>query len=882
MRVRTFFRLPWARLASRAAGLSGVVALLAVMAASPATAQESYSDEAIRTVIERVGEKTGYHFLYRDALIAGKRISPELGEPLAGLTDALEPHGIELRVDSARKQVLLLEAHKPAPSRIVRGVVVDDETGGRLPYATITWSEDGSLRGTVADESGTFQLQHDSTAPLQLRVSYVGYTAKTVHVTGNDGLVPVRLRPAGTFGPEIVVSTAALQTELDTSWHHLIQEGIFAPLGNGGVVRSLQVLPAVSFSTAASSGLNVRGSRADGFQVLLDGMSIYSQSHFFGLFDAFNEDVLQAVGLYYGIPPASLQGPPGGTVSFLTRTGSQRTFRGAVGVGSTSGTLTVEGPLFDGRGSWLVSGRRSHLGLFNHDALIGLGLDVGRETSPLVGPFHELGDRALVPGDAAARFFDVHGKLFHEWTGGARLTLSGYLGGDDARQDAVRLYFNRTDREIEERRIVTSNEWGNAAGSLRLHAPVGPRTFVKSTVGVSRYQSQYVKDDFVYTDPTRALIAALDTTDHVIRPFANENELTELTLALEADRLTNGVASAGFSVHQFQVDYREDSALNDRFGGTETSTQLDVFAGYDASPIQELDLQIGLRGHFFSNGNYLRGSPRARVRLFPSAPLSIGAGYGRNHQFVHRLYLEQNASADVWVLSTPHQHPTSVDHLTGGIYLALSPRTFLQVEIYRKKFENLREHVASAARRRLRPASPILDPWLHDNDGLGRGLEAMARRDFGSLLLSTSYTLSSMEITNPRVNDGEPYAADWDRRHQVTTQVDVAVARGLELNVVWMYATGAPNALALSADTEPARLDPYHRMDLGLSVQRGFAGGMLDIDVAFFNVYDRSNTWYRAPVAVVGRSSQGRRIGLMNVDVYDLGFQPSFEVAYRF
>lgn len=34
-----------------------------------------------------------------------------------------------------------------------------------------------------------------------------------------------------------------------------------------------------------SSGLNIRGSRTDGFQILLDGVPVYSQSHFFGMFD---------------------------------------------------------------------------------------------------------------------------------------------------------------------------------------------------------------------------------------------------------------------------------------------------------------------------------------------------------------------------------------------------------------------------------------------------------------------------------------------------------------------------------------------------------------------------------------------------------------------
>ena len=71
---------------------------------------------------------------------------------------------------------------------------------------------------------------------------------------------------------------ALLHADLDTTWHHLLHPGLFSPLGESSVLRSLQSLPAVSFSTAFTSGLNVRGSRSDGFQVLLDGAPISTPS----------------------------------------------------------------------------------------------------------------------------------------------------------------------------------------------------------------------------------------------------------------------------------------------------------------------------------------------------------------------------------------------------------------------------------------------------------------------------------------------------------------------------------------------------------------------------------------------------------------------------
>jgi len=877
--------------------------ILTVLASSSnrAEAQDRYTyrGATLRSVLDDVGERANQHFLYRDALIAGKRVSIECGshDILTALGDALRPQGIRMRIDSVRRQILLLDGalmldigkQEPAGALQIRGVVMDDEQGARLPYATVTWREDGRLRGTAANEAGAFDIHiQPQTAVVELTVSYVGYRSRRIGVDTDQSVVhlPVRLEPETSFGPEVLVSTSGIRTDLDTTWHHLLQPGLSSPLGASSVIRSLQTLPSVSVSPAASSGLNVRGSRADGFQVLLDGMSVYNQNHFFGLFDAFNEDVLQTVGLYYGVAPATLQGQPGGTLSFATRTGSQSDVHASFGLNNTSGRASLEGPLFDGRGSWLVSGRRSYLNAvdwFNNAELIGLGLDVGRTTSPPGGPVRPIADPALVTGNAWARFHDLHAKLFYEWRGGARLMLSGYAGGDATSYDAVRLVNDPPRREPVVAPAVTANDWGGSAASARFQVPVGTTAYGHSVAGFSRYRSAFSKDDFIYTDPTRTLIFT-DTSRHVIRPFSNDNELLELMLAQQLDISAHpaGTWSLGYSVHRYEIRYAEASVLRSLFAETRRSGQLDLFSQYEGHLTDDLSLLAGIRSHLFTLGRFFRLSPRLRVRLLPNRRISIGAGFSRNYQFIHRLYVEQSTHADIWVMSTRNQPPGSVDHVTAGLYFKPGRAFYFQIEAYGKRFENLREHEASAARRRLQATSPLLDPWLHDNEGLARGVEMMGRMKLGPILWTNSYTLSRMDIRNDRLNGGEPYPADWDRRHQFTTHLHIAPAAGWQAHVVWTYAGGAPNTLIHSDPREPDRLSIYHRLDVGMQFRHDVGPGVLEVEASVYNLYDRSNTWYRAPIAVVGRAPEGQRVGLMNVDVFDLGLQPSLGLAYRF
>ncbi len=861
-----------------------------------------YDEAPVRQVIEDIEATSAYRFLYRDALITGKRVSFEADADalIASLEAALRPHGLHLQVDEARRQILLAEAPEAPAARpaVLSGEVLDDESGARLPFASITWLQDGRLRGVTTNEAGAFHLALDPLSGLDevlLTASYVGYQPRRLRLDLRHppaGL-PFRLRPDERFGQEIVVSGTLLEADLDTTWRHLIRPGLFSPLGEGNVLRALQALPSVSLSTALTQGLNVRGSRADGFQVLLDGIPIYNQNHFFGLFDAFNEDALQAVGFYYGVTPARFEAPPGGTLSFVTRTGSQTGARQTLGLSNTSVKGTFEGPLWGGRGSWLVSGRHSYLNAidwFNNASLIAQGLDVARRTSAPLLPAPGGNGRALFPGTSTARFYDLHGKLYYESAAGNRLMFNGYLGGDDTSHDEARRFFQRgqagpdADR-LELALVDTRNDWGNEAASLHDQRALGARAFVHSLLALSRYYARFSKDDFVYTRrlPPDSLPPEAPPRSFVDR-FANDNELVawKAEQRLDAATRAGGTLSGGYALHRFGITYEETSALRATYGQTRRSSQVDLFAQYEGTLAGGIDLEAGLRSHYFSLGRFLRLSPRLHVRLWPRRAASLSLGYSRNHQFLHRLYLEHANSTDVWIMSTAEEPPGSVDNVTAGLYLRALPGVFFQAEAYYKRYRNLRQHETSAVRRSVRQGSLVLEPWLHDNTARARGLELMLRHGLGRLLWTHTYTLSKMDVRNDALNDGVAFPADWDRRHQFATHLQGVLFGPLSWHLTWRFASGAPNTLAYTDPAEPARLPAYHRMDLSLQYRRAFRGFSMEATAAVFNLYDRDNTWYRSPVAVVDEAPPGRRLGFVNVDVYDLGFQPSFGVSVSF
>ena len=78
--------------------------------------------------------------------------------------------------------------------------------------------------------------------------------------------------------------------------------------GEADILRAITTLPGVKTVGEASTGFNVRGGSADQNLILFNDATIYNPSHFFGLFSAFNPEVVNSVELYKSSIPANYGG----------------------------------------------------------------------------------------------------------------------------------------------------------------------------------------------------------------------------------------------------------------------------------------------------------------------------------------------------------------------------------------------------------------------------------------------------------------------------------------------------------------------------------------------------------------------------------------------
>ncbi len=862
----------------------------------------SYRQASLRTVLQDVHQRTGYRFLYRDALVAGRSVtlSADSAEVLSALRETVSGAGLRMEVDRARRQVLLA----PAPqgeraTTTVTGYVVDAQDGGRLPRATVVWHDaEGRRNGAVANENGRVRFRLEPAAlpdRVTIVASHVGYEPASVTISPEQPPteLPFRLTPESTPGPDVTVRTNAFPTALDSTWDSFTQPDLFSPLGEASVLRSLQTLPSVAITSALSDGMHVRGSQSDGFHVQIDGMPIYNQSHLFGLFDAFNDEALRTVGFFADVAPARYRAPPGGTLSFQTRRGARTGFGGTAELSNTAVSATVDGPLGEGRGSWLLSARRSYLDTvnwFKNDDLIAQGVGWNLRMEEPTEEERLTGSNGDLVGEPSAAFYDVHGTLQYEWPAGSRLTVSGYLGGDRTEVPfgkegiVTEIGKNGTSDErvsVGPDRFETDTKWGNEAASIQLGSPLRSELFVHTTLSVSRYHAQFKQPNL-----SAPVLSSGSPESGALSTFGVQNELVDATLKQRVDgALETGAWTAGYMARLLSIDYRMQGVGLLDAQQRRRAIQGDLFGQYDRRAVGGwANVHLGLRLHGFSPGPYGRLSPRVWVEGWPERSLSATIGYTRNHQFLHRLSGARRAQMDTWTMSTAHRPPATSDHVTLGIKTRPHPNWTLRLNGYYKEQRRVRLSDPSLAGDQ---AASLSRPWA-TGQVTTRGGEVLHRLDGAGWQWTASYALSHAELRLVEVRTEGKRSVPWDRRHQGATRIQVEIGEAWSGHLTWLAASGRPNGLdqvdlrlADLVSEEPARLLPYHRLDAALQYERRVAGVELTARLAAFNLYDRDNPRYRRLVGISGERPprRGSELQLAGVNVYDLGFQPSFRFS---
>ncbi len=131
-------------------------------------------------------------------------------------------------------------------------------------------------------------------------------------------------------------------------------------MGEADVMKVTMMMPGVTSTGEASSGINVRGAATDQNQMLYNGNTIFYPMHMFGLFSAFNSDMISETELYKGTMPSQYGGRLSSVMNIKSRVADKNHWHGSVSIGLLTAKAALEVPLVKGKTSMMIGGRTTY------------------------------------------------------------------------------------------------------------------------------------------------------------------------------------------------------------------------------------------------------------------------------------------------------------------------------------------------------------------------------------------------------------------------------------------------------------------------------------------------------------------------------------------
>ena len=755
--------------------------------------------------------------------------------------------------------LLLALAQPPAT---VQGTVRAADSREPITYATVRLPE--LERSVPADQHGYFVVAGVPAGTWRVRAHAPGYAPHEVTmVVPGEGVVRIDLelepRPIELPPVEIVTRRTGAGDPGELGVRHVAGPAEvrltaaamdrIPALAEADVFRALQTLPSVAAASDFSTALYVRGGAPDQNLVLLDGAPVFNPFHLAGLFAAFDPDAVASVGVRPGALPAEAGDRLSSTIEVWTRDGGRDRVRTHGSVGVVSSRLGADGPLPGGRGSYLVSGRRTYLDLATRAA---------RATG-------------ATGWELPYAFSDLHLKLTRDVGEMGRLSVSMYLNDE-------RLHTDRGDGAFGN----AAWDWGSRLASVRYRQPWRGKWLLEGRAAASGFGAALATEEEL-AGAERLSLDARSRMEDVLLGF-------DLSRYGGAHRLRFGA----------QLDrYRFRHEIDNRLGGGDLSPfvpplgrsdRFATVAGYVEdtwTPFDALSLRAGVRV-LHAGGRGTEWMPRLGARLALSSRFSLVAGGGRYAQAVHSLRDEEARGASLFAYellgaAEPRMGlPVATDATVGAEWA--SAFTAVRVDAFTR-------HMSRLALPPL-PSEPMEAPVLVAGEflpatGTSRGVEVMARHARGRREVSLSYALLFAE----RRVDGTSYVPRFERRHTLDLSgVAPLGARG-QATARAVLGTGQPYSpfetryrllpfdprtggfghpggygghggeMVVLGPHNSARLPGYFRLDVAArrSFERTWFGRKVEVTpyVQLFNVLNTRNVFWAEPTTLRHDGSSG-------------------------
>ena len=700
----------------------------------------------------------------------------------------------------------------------VEGIVTERENGLPLPGTVIF--DEVTKTYVRTDKKGYYRLElplgdnvihfvEESREEAPLRVQVLG-----------SGIFNVELPEKITLLKEAVISASSManhrRTAMGIESVNIQTVGkIPSAFGEGDILRAVMTLPGVKSVGEASGGFNVRGGSADENLILFNENTIYNPSHLFGIFSAFNPDVVNNVELYKSSVPAEYGGRLSSVMKVDSKEGNLQKIKGSLGIGVITGRFHLEGPIVKNKTTFILGARTTY-----SDWILRM-----------------LPKESAYSGGTAG-FTDANAGITHHFDDKNSLQASFYYAADRfALADTV------------------ENRFSNLNGSLQFRHRNPEGNSFQLAAGYDHYQNMTGEHDWVY--------GAYDLFTHINqvflrgswkRPFGNH--LLSAGASMVGYGLDPGIIHPFGELSQVLPDSLDrEYALEPAFFVSDNWQLTDAFSVEGGVRLSSFvawkDKQFYVGPEFRLSGKYS-----------PSEVLSFKAGVQTMRQYIHLVSNTTGISPlDTWKLSDADIRPTDGFQVASGVYWTqVESGLDFSLETYWKTSSRALDYRAGAQLSMNRNLANDLIPVK----GRSYGVELMIKKPVGKLSGWFSYTYSRSQLrqmdtsTGSLIAAGEWYNSSYDKPHEFKMAANWAMTHRYSLSLNVDYSTGRPVTVPMGfyyyggayriaySQRNAHRIPDYFRVDLALNIDPGHYLKALthaSLTIGVYNLLGRKNPY---------------------------------------
>ena len=837
-------------------------------------------------LIERVLKNTDFQttvYKNRIYIIKNRTLVVALPESFYRKIDMQEDNTLPVfeRETRATSETLVYAVGNPNASStadvLMTGVVVNFKNGEPLPGITLILED--PLIGATTDAFGFYTIRLPAgRRELIIRGTGIKDSRRQLMLF-SDGKMDIEIEEeVNTLSEVTILADRSDNIRSVSGGMERLQmrniKNIPTVLGEADVLRIVLTLPGVKTAGEVSSGFNVRGGATDQNLILFNDGTIYMPTHMFGLFSAFNPDVVENMELYKSGIPAKFGGRLSSVLEINSKDGNREKFQGTASIGLLTSRLTLEAPLFKGKGSAIVGGRTTYsdwmLGIIPENS----GYNEGR-----------------------AGFYDLNASLHYRINERNTVYLNGYFSRD-------RFNFSHRDQYAYQNTNFSA-KWRHFFNpKLSGTFVVGHDHYSYSTRDTSDIFNAYALDfainqafgkaDFTYyLNQNHTLNIGLNTMLYRMAPGNFEPALP--TSLLKEDRLQTEKAleTAFYLSDQWEIspEWMVSAGIRYSMFNVLGPRIYNVYAP-DLFPSPETILRTDTVG-----GGVLKTwhGPEFRLslRYVIDPNTSIKAGVNTMRQYIHMI---SNSTAmsptDTWKLSDMNIAPQDGVQYVVGLFRNFAGNTIeTSVETYFKTMRNYLDYRVGAQLM----MNPNLEMESAGVKGKAYGVELMFKKVQGRLNGWVSYAYSRTllrrhEDLSSAANTDEWYPADFDKPHEVKFVGNFKITTRYSFSMNCDYSTGRPITLPVSkywydgrqyvfySERNKFRVPDFFRIDLSFNIEAGHhlakaTHGYFNIGV--YNLTGRKNA-YSVYYVSEGHRIQGYKLSIFGVPIPYVSYNMKF------